>query len=326
MLQYLEERGLPSAEAMSRARLSAVLPPQPDQRVSGSEIERLWTVAVSHLNDPCCGMHMAESYNPGTLDILGYVLLSCPTIGDVFDRLSRYVRVLNDGLRTDITHEAREVHVRASFVTNADNYLMRRPREAMDSLWTGLSRELGRMTALPLRATRVWFAYPKPSATERKEYARVFDCPVEFDAPEYRVTVNREVLETPLRSANPALLKLFSSHADQVLARLDTPVGVSGKVLALIAARMTGRVPSVVEVARELAMSERNLQRALRTEGTTYQELVDAIRRDLAISHLKSPGTSASQVGFLLGFSEPSAFHRAFRRWTGQAPSEYRAN
>src|SRR5262249_23623687 len=97
------------------------------------------------------------------------------------------------------------------------------------------------------------------------------------------------------------------------------------RVAQVLADRIKGTVPPLSEVARELAMSDRNLQRALRDDGTSFQKLLDQVRRDLAVRHLSTPGTSATQVGFLLGFSEPSAFHRAFRRWTGKAPSAFRA-
>jgi AraC-like DNA-binding protein len=109
-----------------------------------------------------------------------------------------------------------------------------------------------------------------------------------------------------------------------MLSRLANATPRSRQVAELLARNLKGTVPQLSEIARELAMSDRNLQRALRSDGTTFQRLLDQVRRDLAISHLANPSTSTGQVGFLLGFSEPSAFHRAFRRWTGKAPGAYR--
>ena len=120
------------------------------------------------------------------------------------------------------------------------------------------------------------------------------------------------------------LLRAFEQHADAMLLRVEKQGSKSHQVAQVLAQRLKGAVPPLSEIARELAMSDRNLQRALRNEETSFQKLLDEVRRDLAISHLANPDTSAGQVGFLLGFSEPSAFHRAFRRWTGQAPSSYR--
>ena len=93
---------------------------------------------------------------------------------------------------------------------------------------------------------------------------------------------------------------------------------------AIVAARLKGEVPSLATVASELAMSERSVQRSLSEDATSYREIVDAVRKDLALSHLSQPGRSATDVAFLLGFSEPSAFTRAFRRWTGSSPSQFK--
>jgi AraC-like DNA-binding protein len=324
MYQYLEAHGISPAAAAKECGIQIGVPPKPDERVTGSAVERLWAFSVRETKDPLVGLHMAGTYNPGTLDILGYVVLSCSRVGEVLDRLSRYVRVLNDGMRVDVILEPRVAYCRCSFVESMDNYLLRRPREAVDTIWGGLARELGRLTAKPLTATEVWFRQGKPAAKEVAAYERTFEAPVKFGMPEDRFIVPRGHLDEPVRSANPALLQIFEKHADQVLGQVESHGKPSRRVLEVVAARMKGTVPTLTEVARDLAMSDRNLQRALRGEGTSFQKLVDELRRDLAISHLANPDTSAGQVGFLLGFSEPSTFHRAFRRWTGKAPHAFR--
>jgi AraC-like DNA-binding protein len=131
-------------------------------------------------------------------------------------------------------------------------------------------------------------------------------------------------LDARVRSANPALLRAFEMHADGVLSTMEKQGSKTHQVAEVLARRLKGAVPPLGEIARALAMSDRNLQRALRNDRTSYRKVLDGVRRDLAISHLANPSTSAGQVGFLLGFSEPSAFHRAFRRWTGAAPGAYR--
>jgi AraC-like DNA-binding protein len=324
MLQYLERRGVPAAETIAACDLTITVPPGPDQRVPGSQVERLWDFAVLRTGDSLVGMHMAEAYNPGTLDILGYVILSCRTIGEVLDRLSRYVPVLNDGMRIEIVRERRVACCRCTFVDTMDNYLLRSPSQAVDSVWVGLARELRRLTATPLVASEVAFRRKAPSAAERKEYERVFESKLTFGAREDRFVVPIEFLDVPVLSANAALLQTFETHADAVVAALEKQGSKSHQVARVLAEKLKGSVPELGEIARELAMSDRNLQRALRSDGTSFKQLLDDVRRDLAMRHLANPATSAGQVSLLLGFSEPSAFHRAFRRWTGQAPGEYR--
>lgn len=325
MLQYLDAQGIPRHEAMSACAIDPDFASGPDHRVAGGRVEELWRFAISRTRDSLIGLHMTEAYNPGALDILGYVILSAPTIGDVLDRVSRYARILNDGLRIDIERERTVVSCRCTFVESMDNYLLRTPDQAIDSIWTGFARELRRLSATPLLAKEVSFRRTAPSAHERREYERVFAAPLRFGAREDLFVIPAAHAALPVRSANPALLQAFERHADELLSSMARRDLKSHQVAQVLATRLKGSVPALSEIAKELAMSDRNLQRALRNDGTSFQRVLDEVRHGLAIRHLADPATSAGQVGFLLGFSEPSAFHRAFRRWTGQAPSAYRA-
>ena len=327
MLQYLEQRGGISAEEARRHTGIAHRPGADiDARVPGSQVERLWSFAAARTGDSLIGLHMAESYSPGALDILGYVILSCPTVGDVLERFSRYARLLNDGMRIDVVRDASVAWCRCTYVERMDNYLLRSPVQPMDTMWAGLARELRRLTARPLLASEVWFRHKAPDARQGAEYVRIFGAPVRFGMSEDRFIVPLGHLDEPLRSANRALLESFERHADSVMSKMEHAGSRSHQVAQVLAGRLRGTVPALREIARELAMSDRNLQRALHNDGTSYQKVLDHVRRDLAIDHLSNPATSAAQVGFLLGFSEPSAFHRAFRRWTGASPSAFREN
>ena len=326
MLQYLEQRGISADDAKRHAGIGRRLDADIDARVPGSQVERLWSFAIERTGDSLIGLHMSESYSAGALDILGYVILSCPTVGDVLDRFSRYARLLNDGMRIEVVREASVAWCRCTYVERMNNYLLRSPDQAMDTTWAGLARELRRLAARPLVASEVWFRHTAPDAPRVAEYVRVFGARVRFGMSEDRFIVPLSHLDEPLRSANRALLENFERHADSVMSKMEHAGSKSHQVAQVLAGRLRGTVPALSEIARELAMSDRNLQRALRNDGTSYQKVLDHVRRDLAIDHLSNPATSAAQVGFLLGFSEPSAFHRAFRRWTGVAPSAFREN
>jgi AraC-like DNA-binding protein len=149
---------------------------------------------------------------------------------------------------------------------------------------------------------------------------------VQFGAVDNRLTFLTTDLGAAVRSGNPALLEVFERHANAVIDALDPQGPVSRRVVHLLSERMKGIMPTLDDVASELAMSARSLQRSLKTEGTSYQVLSDDVRRELAVRHLAVRGTSAAQVAFLTGFSEPSAFSRAFRRWTGSTPGAFCAS
>jgi AraC-like DNA-binding protein len=324
MLDYMTRCGVSTDAALFAAGIDPTFLVSQDERVPGSRVERLWSFSVEQTGDELIGLHMAETYNAGALDILGYVILSCRNVGEALEKFARYAHLLNDGMRIELVRENKTAFCRCTFVEGTDNYLLRAPRHAMDATWGGLARELRRLARKPLGATAVWFRHAAPSRAHLGEYTRVMGVPVRFGAPDDRFTMPIQHLDQPLPSANPVLLEVFEQHARAAVPAIGVEDSPADQVARVLSQKLKGSVPVLQEVARELSMSTRNLQRTLRESGTSYQSVLDAVRRDLAIRHLANPTTSAGQVGFLLGFSEPSAFHRAFRRWTGKPPSAFR--
>ncbi len=281
-------------------------------------------LAIQLTGDPDVGLHSAESYNPGALSIVGYVILSCRTAGEALDRLTRYAPLLNDGLHVDLVERAGRITCRFSAVEGVDSYLHRNTRQVMETLAAGTVVTLKRLATGPLDPIEVSFRHSAPPSVA--EHLRILGPAVRFGQDQDEVVYSRTMLETPFISADPALLEVFEGDARRRLQALATRDGVSGRVLTFLGARLRGGVPPLSDVASELAMSERSIQRSLSDEQTSYRRLVDEVRKALAIEHLSRPGASATDVAFLLGFSEPSAFTRAFRRWTSAAPTEFRAS
>lgn len=321
MLGYLERHGHPEAEVAAASRLSLPAVRLPDARVPGSAVERLWVEGERLTGDADLGLHMAEAFNPGALDILGYVILSCRTAREVLDRLSRFVAILNDGLKVHIVDERDVTECRFEILHTLDNYLARHPRHALEAMAVGVTTTLVRLTSGAIAPVAVGFSYPTPTSTS--EHERVFGPVVRFGARENHLAFRTADLATAVPSANPQLLEVFERHAAAIAGTLDQYGPVGRRVVHVMANRVKGAAPTIDAVAVELAMSTRSIQRALQDEGTSYQLLLDDVRRELAIRHLMVPGTSATQVAFLTGFSEPSAFARAFRRWTGSTPGAY---
>ena len=144
-----------------------------------------------------------------------------------------------------------------------------------------------------------------------------------FGAPVSSLKFEPSALRWPGREASPRLHETLLGEAEDVLGEL-TP-SVPQHVARVVADRFRGGVPTLGEVSASLAMSQRTLQRNLESEGTTFLEVVDAVRRRLALAHLASGALTLHEISFLLGYSDPSAFSRAFKRWTGQTPGDYRS-
>ncbi len=320
MLDYLGRRGI-VVEEVARGIELVLAPAQADRRVSGSIVERLWEDGERRTMDPCLGLHMGESYHPGALGILGYVVLSCRSARDVLDRLARYAAILNDGLRVRVTREGETTLCRFEAMGGLDNYLTRAPRHPIEAMCAGVTVTMRHLTGRAIEPWEVAFRHSAPQ--DMGEHRRIFGRDVQFDAPDNHLAFLTTDLDAAVRSSNPALLEVFERHANAVIDQLDPQGPVSRRVVHVLSERVKGITPTLDEVASELAMSARSVQRSLRAEGTSYQLLLDDVRRELAVRHLAVRGTSAAEVAFLTGFSEPSAFSRAFRRWTGSTPGTY---
>ena len=322
-LGFLERQGHPLADVCRAADIGPAIVQQPNSRVPAAFMERLWPLGQQLTGDPDVGLHSAESYNPGALSIVGYVVLSCRTGAEALDRLTRYAPLLNEGLVVDLTERDGRMICRFGPNPDVDSFLHRDSRQVMETLAAGTVVTLQRLATGPLDPLEVTFRHSAPATIS--EHHRILGPVVTFDSAEDAVVYRTATLETPFISADPALLEVFEGDARVRLQALANRGGVSGRVLALLGKRLKGVVPTLADVASELAMSERSIQRSLTEEQTSYRQLVDDVRKNLAIEYLSRPGTSATDVAFLLGFSEPSAFTRAFRRWTGNPPTEFRA-
>jgi AraC-like DNA-binding protein len=189
-----------------------------------------------------------------------------------------------------------------SAVEGLDSYMHRDTRQVMETLAAGTVVTLKRLATGPLDPIEVTFRHRAPASIG--EHLRILGPAVRFERAEDTVVYSSATLATPFISADPALLEVFEGDARRRLEALATRGGVSGRVLAFLGARLKGAVPPLSEVASELAMSERSIQRSLSEEQTSYRQLVDDVRKSLAIGHLSRPGTSATDVAFLLGFSD----------------------
>lgn len=322
-LGFLERQGHPLTEVCRAADIDPAIVNEPNSRVPASYMERLWPLAEQLTGNAAVGLHSAEAYNPGALSIVGYVILSCRTAGDALSCLSRYAPLLNEGLRVELIENEHRTVCRFTPTADVDSFLHRDARQVMETLAAGTVVTLRRLATAPLNPLAVTFRHRAPASTI--EHARILGPAVHFEHDEDSVIYDSRALRIPFISMDPSLLDVFEGDAQRKLASLAERGGISGRVLTLLGARLKGMVPPLSEVASELAMSERSIQRSLTEEKTSYRQLVDEVRKGLAIEHLSRPGTSAADVAFLLGFSEPSAFTRAFRRWTGAAPTEFRA-
>jgi AraC-like DNA-binding protein len=289
----------------------------PDARVTGQVAVALWADAARASGHPQFGLRTGERAGSGAINVAGMFLAASATLGEGFRRISQFYRVMND---------AQTVHWEDTPTWFGGWLTVREvpygvPLHATEFAFAWSVVTARAVTGVDVSPTLVAFEHDAPA--DLSEHERVFRCPVRFGCHRSEVRYDPSVAHLPVRSADPALVEILESHARAVLARLPTRQGLVPRVREAVARALpTGA--GLDDIAASLRLSARSLQRRLRDEGTTYADVVDEVRRAMALDALREPTRGVSEVGFALGFSDASAFHKAFVRWTGKAPSVWR--
>lgn len=319
VLHYAASQGLEIPDLCRAIGLAPEALQDPDSFVSPAMAEQAWRVCLNRTGDPDLGLHSGEHIHPSMLGVLGFAMLSCPDLGSAFDRLARYWNLMSDASIVVVHREGERARLELALVDLPGNFLrtLRHPVES--SLSAALSMVRG-LAGRPLPLLEVTFAHPAPAVTV--EHRRIFGRDPSFSAETNALTFAAEALAWPVRQANAPLLSIIEQQIAQRLA--TRPDSLVDRVRQEIGRRLRGESPALADIARALHSSERVLQRQLLAEGTSFRKVLDELRRDLALEHLQQRDTSIGELSFLLGFSEPSAFHRRFREWTGVTPQEIR--
>jgi AraC-like DNA-binding protein len=312
---FLEElRGRPH---ISEAMLDEWQQIDPDERIPVTTVHRMLEAAAELIHDPDVGLKAARRTSRGDAGALDYLLSTSPTVKDAIEVAGRYMRLVNDTLTVRLEQRGEHALVRL------DNTVML-PRAAADFqvgsiFWNHTRPWLHDVLADVV----VWFPHAAPR--QRDEYERTFaPANVRFSAPFSGMLLHRSHLAVPLEKADPKLHHVIAKHARQLLSELPTAESVTEKARAVAAKELAQGNPNAMHVAAELGMSLRTLGRKLAEEGTTFKDVLDDLRKRLALQYVAGRDLPLSDVALLLGFSETAAFHRAFRRWTGRTPLEYR--
>ena len=289
--------------------------------VPQAEHLRLWAHVVTALDDPAFPMEVARAMRVDDYDVLGLACKTAPDLGTALGHIARYLGLWTNAVSLRVSDEGARVALALDRPGPRDLGM----RVAVESSVAELYLALVGIAEVRPPLLRVSFAHRAPSDTSALR--SLFEVPLSFDAPFDGLVVARQVLSTPLSLSDGALSRFFEAHLRERAARAE-PQGAEARATERVRAEVMGRlaagVPTLGEVAGAVAMSPRTLQRRLDAEGTSFQATVEGCRRALAERLLRQTQRPIAEVAFLTGFSEPSAFHRAFKRWTGETPSRYR--
>jgi AraC-like DNA-binding protein len=307
-------RSYPSIPGEMIAELEAL---DPDDRVPIPIMMELLRGAVELTGDPDIGLKAAREVSIGDAGALELVVSGARSVRAAVELVGRFVPLINEGLEFSLHVEGDRAIVRL------DN-LVALPRAAIDyQSGAFYVSALHRRPAGATPAFDVLFMHARPERVE--EYERTFApgrlC---FGAAFNGFAFDRRYLELSLPSVDPALHRLLREHAERVLADLPRAQRFTEKVRSLILRDLASGTSTAARTAGLLHVSQRTFRRKLRQGGTSFKELHDDVRRGAALRYVATGELALLEIAFLLGFSEAASFHRAFKRWTGQTPREYR--
>jgi AraC-like DNA-binding protein len=307
--------------ALAAVHLARRMLDEPDRRLSVAALHAFWRTAVQLGREPALGLDAALRIRSGTFEVFGQTLRHSLTLGDAIIRANRLSRIVDETMELALYVEGDRVTY-AHVVTTADPA----PAALAEYRVAAIAALAASISAHPQAVagmlTEVRFTHARPADTRRHE--SLFAAPIVFDAPHNALVFPASVLHLPCAEPDPAACARWEAHAQAQLAALPEPATFSQRVKTLLTAELSSGRASVELIASRLKVSSRTLSRRLEEEGTSYQRLLDDLRHGLAVRYLGEPDVMVAEVAFLLGFSDSSAFYKAFHRWTGVGPEQYR--
>lgn len=288
-----------------------------EARVSYDSQLDLWETLMRTTNDPGFPVFVGARSQPKDYDVVGFAYMTRANLREALDQALRYGSVWSDGSTWEVAQGERAL----TLSLHIDGPTRLGTRCLTECLLAEVIHSGRLLTGLDLHPTEVRFAHHAPRDTRAID--AFFKAPVRFDAPRSQLVLDADLLATPLLKADPDLAAFFERSADDLLER-HCAEGLARRLRTLLEGELGRVLPTLETAATRLAVSPRTLRRRLQEEGTTFQDVLDETRCELAKRHLSDERLALGEVAFLLGFSEPSAFHRAFKRWTGQTPLAYR--
>ena len=311
--------GIALPPLLKKANLTLSQIKDPRDRFAARDQVRLLNLIADALGDDLLGFHLARNFDLREMGMLYYVLASSQTLIEALRRAVRYASLVNEGVFQQCT-VGRHIGVTLHYV-GVSRHL---DRHQIEGWMTFIVRILRQLTGLRISASRVRFIHSRKKTPG--EFAPYFGGDVEFGATADEISFARTIGSTPVVSADPYLNKVLVRYYEDALASRRPGSGsFRARVQNAIVPLLPHAEVRAGEIARSLGLSQRTFARRLSAEGLTFSALMDRLRLDLANRYLVDGDVSISQIAWLLGYQEVSAFSKAFKRWTGKSPREVRA-
>ncbi|BAP13312.1 MAG: AraC family transcriptional regulator [Alcanivorax borkumensis] len=317
LLAVLSRRGVATETLLEGTRIEPGCWRNPQARITAQDFERVAIRAIELSGEPWLGWELGASMTLSSHGFLGYAAMSSATLGEALELAVKY-------FRTRSTLVQLETFTDGDMAVMQINELLALGELApliMESLFSSFHFMGEKLVPGQEVIGELRFSYPEPDYFARLR--PVMPVPVYFDCAYNQMRFPVERMKYTLQFADPRLARMAADQCEQEMATIKLPPPLLGQVRRIILGG-GGRFPGVEEVAGELHMSSRTLKRKLQQLGTSYQEVLDGLRKGLAVEYLTQSEKTVDEIAMTLGYSDASNFARAFRRWTARSPSDYR--
>lgn len=293
-----------------------------ESRIAAEKLSQLLVYCTKKLNRNDISVLIAKQFRPGMFHALGYAMMSSSCLKDALERIARYKRVVSNSCSLELINTGDELVLEMTIKTYEDtgrNALNCQMTETFLATIVQLAREL---VSFDFNPNRLMLSFEKPHF-DTQYLNQYFNCEVEFCAAKSALVFDIAQSSAELIGGNPLITQVHEKMLDDFLSRIDKDdlsYVIKNKIYNLLPLG----APSQTDIAQQLGMSLRNLQRKLNEQGTSYKEILEQTRKKLAMDYIQQRHLSLSEIGYLVGFSSVGNFNRAFKRWTQTTPGEYR--
>ena len=318
ILTVFKQHGLDPSGLFAAAGLRRAVVDNPETRLTLEQVEAVWRTARQLCHDPCLALHAAESVQFGSYGAVDFICQAAPTVGKAIQRLCSYYPLINNCV---ILAAEKGEHECALYL---GSHVGEPLPPMIDFVLATIVLHTRRCWQMDWVPGRVEFPYLKPNDT--KEYKRIFRCSLTFERPAAKLVIPRVLWESPVPTSDPELLKVLEEQASTLLALHPPPQDTEAGLRTLLGLKLRDGESRLQSVAEELGFSPRNLQRHLKAIDRSFSQVLDELRAQTAKYYLRDPEVPIGDIAGKVGYLEASSFTRAFKRWTGSTPREYRNN
>lgn len=323
MTHFAARRGANTEQLLQLSGQTVTELQQEQSTVSDDTYNRIAEQIITDTKDPFFGLHLGECMHLTAAGLIGQITQSAASVKQALELCCQFANLGCSALPLGLYQQptAYQLRWQPSVSWAAQSPLAM--RHTAEGMMVFTLREFQSLVRQPQAPIAVYLPWPAPSSME--EHRRIFGAPIHFNSQHIAIDLPINFVEQPIITADYELLRILVAYAEKKSANLQAEYGFLATVRQIVTQMQEHGFPAPKQVARHLNMSLRSFQRQLNMLGYNYQQLVDQLRQEMAMSYLRNPQLSVSEVGYLLHYADNTAFSRAFKRWQGISPSQWRS-